>query len=290
MRKLCAFCGSQEVKESKFVRPSFWNGIRKYSYCKLCKGFTLQPPLSDQEMTDLYANYYNDTVVDGSSSNLEKKFRELEAHLALMDATKVVLDFGCGVDGYLPSLSTKYDVRIDGFEVSAKTIQFLQDRFPHNTFYDQATFQSSNEMYDLIVLSDVLEHLSDPKALLVSLEQKLKQNGQIWIQQPLENNLTLFTLLLKFWAIMKKSDFSKSPPYHVTLGSKCSMLKLIQSSNFVVVRFRITETMWPASTRINFRKPKQTCLTLIKYFDFLLASLFRNYGTRVFFLIKRKHE
>jgi 2-polyprenyl-3-methyl-5-hydroxy-6-metoxy-1,4-benzoquinol methylase len=290
MQNTCAFCGLETLRESKFVRPNSWNRIRKYWYCKLCRGFTLLPRLSDQDMNDLYTNYYNEIVVDGSFKTIDKKFKDLENHLSLMDKGQIILDFGCGVDGYLPSLSSKYHLRIDGFEVSAKTIQILQDRFPQNTFYDRVTFQASTESYDLIVLSDVLEHLSDPRTLLDSLKYRLKPGGQIWIQQPLENNLTLFTLLLKSWAFIKKSEVSKTPPFHVTLGSKYSMLKLIHLSDYDVVKLKVSETIWPAQARIYFRNPKQVCLTLIKYFDFFLARIFRDYGTRVFFLIKRKHE
>lgn len=286
----CVFCGLETLDESKFVRPNLWKGVRKYWYCKSCRGFTLLPSLNNQDMDDLYENYYNEAPIDASYKVIKKKFTDLETYISSLKKSKVILDFGCGVDGYLPALGNDYQIRVDGYEVSAKTIQILQKEFPQNSFYDKNTFENSSETYDLIILSDVLEHLPNPRELLISLQSRLCPGGQIWIQQPLENNLTVFTVVLKFWALLSKSGVSKIPPYHVSLASRRSMLRLIHSTDYAVVKYRVRETLWPAQPRMDPYSVRKTILTLIKYVDLSIACVVKNYGTRAIFLIEKKDE
>jgi len=288
MEGKCVFCGLETLVESKFVRPNLWKVIRKYWYCNFCRGFTLLPSLNNQDMDDLYENYYNETPVDATYKVIKKKFTDLEKYFGSLEQSKVVLDFGCGVDGYLTALGNEYQIRVDGFEVSAKTIQILQEVFPGNSFYDKNAFEKSRETYDLIILSDVLEHLSNPRELLISLQSRLRPGGHIWIQQPLENNLTIFTFALKFWALLSKSGVSEIPPYHVSLASRRSILRLIRSTDYAVVKYRVRETLWPAQSRMDPYSIRKTFLTLLKYLDLCIACVVKNYGTRAFFLIEKK--
>ena len=285
MTNACAFCGLETLEENRFVRANSWKGIRKYWYCKLCRGYTLLPALNESDMNDLYQNYYNDNAVDESFSSIKSKFVDLEEYLRCNRSVKTILDFGCGIDGYLPSLSGKYEKQIDGYEVSAKTISLLQEKFPNNAFYDPTTFLYSKEKYDLVVLSDVLEHLSEPRELLVTLGTRLKPNGQIWIQQPLENNLTIFTMSLKIWAFFSRTASSKIPPFHVSLGSRKSLLKLINSTDFEITTYKVNETIWPAPPKLDFLNPKFFCLTLIKYLDLCISFVVKNYGNQMVFLV-----
>ena len=290
MKSTCSFCGRQSLKSNKSIRPIEWNGTRRFWYCSNCEGYTLLPRLIDSEMTDLYSNYYNDDSPDEGTNSLDVKFSELIAYLKSEKEIVRVLDYGCGVDGFLPSQSADLGMQIDGFEISSKTIDILKNKFPEQQFYDPVSFDYSDTTYDLVVLSDVLEHLSFPSELLQSIKRKLKTDGCIWIQQPLENNRTLFTLAIKTWVLVTRSHSSIIPPYHVSLASKHSMLKLIESSGFEVVRYKISETMWPAQWNQAFRSPRQFLLTSIKCLDFLISFSLRDYGTRISLLIKKKED
>lgn len=290
MHNTCSFCGLENLVSTKIVRINSWKGVRTYWYCKKCKAFTLLPRLTELEMNDLYSNYYNNSIDLESANTLEKKFTELEEYLNTNIDIETVLDYGCGVDGYLPSLSGKMHFRVDGFEVSAITLDILRQRQKEVNFFDTESFEKSNSAYDLIVLSDVLEHLAEPKDLLLLLKNRLSAGGKIWIQQPLENNATLFTLLLKGWAFLSRSKTSKMPPFHVSLASRKALFALAKRSGFVIHSYTVTETMWPAKSNIDFMDFKQSLLTLTKYFDYTLSLLFKNYGTRICCILVKKVE
>jgi trans-aconitate methyltransferase len=239
-------------------------------------------------MTSLYSNYYNESTEVEALQTMESKFSELERYIQNRSDIQEILDYGCGVDGYLPSRSESLKVRIDGFEVSPKTLDILRSRFPKSQFFDPRSFGESNNRYDLIVLSDVLEHLSNPKELLDCLTAKLKEGGQIWIQQPLENNTTLFTVLLKVRIFLTYSKLAEIPPFHVSLASRKSISILLDRCNLEVMYYRVIETMWPANDKIDLSSIKNSTLTVIKFVDQLASYFLKNYGTRGIFLVRQR--
>jgi 2-polyprenyl-3-methyl-5-hydroxy-6-metoxy-1,4-benzoquinol methylase len=287
MLDLCTFCGESELSPTKVTRKNSWRGIRSYLHCSNCDGYTLSPPLNSLEMDTLYRNYYNESPEIEALHILENKFSDLEKYMQAQTDIKDVLDYGCGVDGYLHSRSYNWQIKIDGFEVSAKTLNVLRERYPNSQFFDPESFGTANRRYDLIVLSDVLEHLSNPKELLDSLKPRLKDGGRIWIQQPLENNATFFTLLLKIRIFLTYSRFAEIPPFHVSFASRKSMQIMLQRCEFEIINYKVFETMWPAKKKLDFLSPKNSTLTVIKYADILTSKFLRNYGTRVIFLVKK---
>ena len=287
MPHLCTFCGEPDLSPSKVTRKNSWRGTRSYLYCSNCVGFTLSPPLNSVEMDALYSDYFNESPEIEALHSLEEKFLDLERYMQTHGEIQDVLDYGCGVDGYLHSRSRSWEVNIDGFEVSTKTLNILRERYPNSQFFDPESFDATKKSYDLIVLSDVLEHLSNPKELLDSLKSRLKEDGRIWIQQPLENNTTLFTLLLKIRIFLTYSKFAEIPPFHVSFASRKSMQTLLQRCEFEIISYQVFETMWPAKEGIDFLSPKNSILTVIKFVDMLASKFLTNYGTRVIFLVKK---
>ena len=289
MSYICVFCGDATLLPSRFTRKNTWNGIRSYLYCSECDGFTLSPPLSSVEMDALYSDYFNESTEIDSLHKLEGKFSDLEQYIRAQGDIKDVLDFGCGVDGYLHSRSQSLQINIDGFEVSSKTLTILRDLFPNSQFFDPESFGTVNKCYDLIILSDVLEHLSNPKELLDSLKSRLKEGGRIWIQQPLENNRTIFTVLLKFRIFLTYAKFAEVPPFHVSFASRKSMGTLLDRCELELVSCQVFETMWPAQNKVDFSSPKNCILTFIKFLDMVASRVLNNYGTRANFLVKKGH-
>ena len=287
MPHLCTFCGESDLSPSKVTRKNSWRGTRSYLYCSNCVGFTLSPPLNSVEMDALYSDYFNESPEIEALHSLEEKFSDLERYMQTQGEIQDVLDYGCGVDGYLHSRSRSWQINIDGFEVSTKTLNILREQYPNSQFFDPESFVTTNKSYDLIVLSDVLEHLSNPKELLDSLKSRLKEDGVIWIQQPLENNTTLFTLLLKIRIFLTYSKFAEVPPFHVSFASRKSMQTLLQRCEFEIISYQVFETMWPARKRLDFSSTKNSILTIIKFVDMFASKFLRNYGTRVIFLVKK---
>ena len=57
-----------------------------------------------------------------------------------------------------------------------------------NDVFENISNNLKNDHYDLIIISQVLEHVEDPVVILKEINKKLNKNGHLWIDVPLCNN------------------------------------------------------------------------------------------------------
>jgi 2-polyprenyl-3-methyl-5-hydroxy-6-metoxy-1,4-benzoquinol methylase len=104
---------------------------------------------------------------------------------------KEVLEMGCG-NGYLSFCLYKYVKKLDGYDVDKSAIvqakinsrKFgLQDKL---NFYEYSNYntQLMDEGYDIVLSSDVIEHVEDPLKYLSVCKRVLKENGYLILTTP----------------------------------------------------------------------------------------------------------
>lgn len=105
---------------------------------------------------------------------------------------KVVLDIGCGAAGktiYYSKLGVKkiYGLEIlEKYRVEADALakeKSSQDKFEF-VAGDGASTQFESEMFDTIIMNDVVEHVDDPNALFAECHRILKSGGRIYLNFP----------------------------------------------------------------------------------------------------------
>lgn len=98
-----------------------------------------------------------------------------------------VLDVGCG-NGIISLHLGKLGFNVTGIDVSEKAIQTAKEHnvFPNVNFRVQSAEEvvASGELFDVIVCSEVLEHLDNPAALIKVLHQILKDDGILIVTVP----------------------------------------------------------------------------------------------------------
>jgi hypothetical protein len=89
---------------------------------------------------------------------------------------KNIAEIGCGSGKILNTLSTKYpDKNFTGYEISTTAYNlFLTNDMP-NIQYRNVDFFIDNKSYDQILAIDIIEHLNDPFAFLMSLRNFANQ-------------------------------------------------------------------------------------------------------------------
>ena len=97
-----------------------------------------------------------------------------------------VLDVGCG-NGALAFPMAALGCEVVGVDVDGHSIELCRERnrFPNARFLCvDGTLAAADGVFDLIVCSEVLEHLSEPRPLVAAMRAKLAPAGLIFITVP----------------------------------------------------------------------------------------------------------
>jgi len=127
-------------------------------------------------LVDKYRKYlYQRSRLNTSRRYLEVFMREAASSLP---AKAMVLDAGAGISPYKSLFAhTKYE-----------SADFCQVDKPYaSTTYvcDLTSIPVEDDKYDRVICTQVLEHVSEPKAVLQELYRLLKPNAELWLSAPL---------------------------------------------------------------------------------------------------------
>jgi 2-polyprenyl-3-methyl-5-hydroxy-6-metoxy-1,4-benzoquinol methylase len=110
--------------------------------------------------------------------------KQIEAEgLDLQD--KSLLDAGCGSGHLLWFIRKKYtNCRCDGFDFSKHAIQYAKTLLSEGNFFVHDIYTRVPHTYDVVVCTEVLEHLEYPAKAILNLLNSLKQKGVCLITIP----------------------------------------------------------------------------------------------------------
>lgn len=157
------------------------------------------------EIEDRIINYINQVAVR-YDNGVHVKHRLTKYHdffIERIDRGNKVLDIGCGNGALAYDLAIKSEAIVTGIDINTESIQFAKERFLHSnlTFIEGDVLNYKfQESFDIIVLSNILEHLEyrveflqgiqanlQPKRILIRVPA-IDRNWRV----PLRNELGLF--------------------------------------------------------------------------------------------------
>lgn len=158
--------------------------------CGSCGLVYTDPQPAPELLARFYAAQERDAFVEGEDASRipgegsrQDQARWIEAALGSLKGRRV-LEIGC-YDGYLLHLLEARGARGLGIEPSARAAQLGADRFGVEIRAGAfETLELSLQSFDLIVLSHVLEHLSQPRAVLERCRKLLGPEGSLFIEVP----------------------------------------------------------------------------------------------------------
>lgn len=289
MNRQCFFCNSESLSESKNHRQTkFLENLYSYFKCKLCRGYSLFPKLTNKQLEFLYSDSYSmqSSLESCIDSEYVEKFEMLAKELDQKDPLKYprFLDYGCGHNPATLSIASNLGYQVHGVEFSQDVVDRarLVGSGPIVTVQE---FQTTEDEFDIIFLGDVLEHLIDPIDDLIRLKSRLSDQGILIAQGPLQGARTIFHSMIELNARLRGSIPTDYPPYHVSLAHKASMEKLFINAGYKLVKLLVKEVQWPAPTLRDFLlKPTFRGLfqILAKIVDRFIAMVVPSYGSHYF--------
>jgi ubiquinone/menaquinone biosynthesis C-methylase UbiE len=165
-----------------------------------------------------------------------------------------VLEIGCGDGAVLEKLAADgFGGRFTGLEISQSALRCAEKKqIPNTTVYpfDGAEIPFHNQIFDLAILTHVLEHVEYPRQLLYEAARVAKH---VFVEVPLEDNARL------------PKDFVLDPVGHINVYNPRSIRHLVQSCGFNILRTQLLHSSLPLYT---YRKGR-----LRGYFGYMLKNM-----------------
>lgn len=241
-RKCCPVCGSTENKnvlthyDDRYGQPDLYDVLECQN--QLCQLSFLKQPVADKDLSDLYSKYYHHRnviknlpkVLDCCKQGL-KRVRDFiynnDNLYSRIQHTKRVLDVGCG---YGPSVFFLKKKSIDWVGLEIDPIKALINRQKglkcHSLDLEEFA-KKSNERFDVILVNQVIEHVSNPIGFFQAIRKLLTDKGNAHFSTPNYDS--------KYRYINGASWIHWHVPYHQLYFNSHSFTYLTQKTGFKVV-------------------------------------------------------
>jgi len=118
---------------------------------------------------------------------MQYEYKRLEAIRRLLKEGDKVLDVGCGLGIYTSNPLSYLPVSITAIDVDPKTVDYANDRNQNSNLEFVValgeTFETDDK-YDLIICSHILEHIEEPIKLLKNMGKLIKEGGLLYVAIP----------------------------------------------------------------------------------------------------------
>jgi SAM-dependent methyltransferase len=196
------------------------NGIMILS-CKNC-GTLYAADYSESSNSQDYDSYYDEHNLSVPAF-IRLRLKEIVGHFAPFRRTNRLLDIGSG-SGVLLESARAAGWEAEGLEVSRRAVEHARER-GFTVFHgelEKAGYPDAH--FDVVTASEILEHVSDPQAMVKEISRILRAGGLFWATTPHGRGISA-RLLKTGWSVVH-------PPEHLHLFSLRGMRNLLELAGF----------------------------------------------------------
>lgn len=252
----CPICKSRDIIPfSETFDVEYYTSKHKYTYseCRSCNAiFLIDPPVD--KLGEIYPNNYY--AVEGPSSNsswlmsqLQSAKSKIEKNLFSSCLKKIsgmnlsCLDIGGG-SGWVMNMVREADKRVTSTTVLDlnPNSKEIAEANGHKFICDLVENISIKDEFDFVIMLNLIEHVKDPRSILLSTYNSMKQNGLLLIKTPNTKSLNRILFKRAYWGGLHA-------PRHWVLFNKKNFLVLIKECGFSLEFIRYTQgaPQWAAS-------------------------------------------
>ena len=171
----CPVCGGNK-----------FNSLEKFAHAHLVKCSSCEMVFSEEkpdqaDIVEFYSDGYDLTRY--FSPITEKRYLELLEEFEKFRKTGQLLDVGCGF-GFFIETAKQQGWDVTGVEITDDAVKACTSkglRMHHGTL-ETAHFQ--DEMFDVIVLIETIEHVIQPEKLIKEIHRVLRPGGLVYLSTP----------------------------------------------------------------------------------------------------------
>jgi SAM-dependent methyltransferase len=235
----CPMCGGTGV--ALLVRRSLRGKEYDLARCRHCGQHFCSPPPTEAEIAEFYrGDYHAELRVPGAGERLfGGKFRRYRDWILQFIASGRSLDIGTAT-GLFPGLLKQAGFDAEGIEFNQASARWGEARYRLKIaaagLEESGVRQGS---YDLISMTDVLEHTRNPLGYLQAVRQYLKPRGFMLISFPDIDSLE--SRWLRFLSRILRRDWIWSCchiPLHVWEFTPATAKSMFSKAGFAVIGFR----------------------------------------------------
>jgi SAM-dependent methyltransferase len=245
----CLLCnGALEKSVGELFDTRFGvEGTYEVWRCLDCGLEQIFPVPTPAELRRLYESYYNFGGERGTaytrlrewffSSLLYRMWIFLDGDISFhgREGAGRLLDAGCN-EGRGLRIYARNGFQVEGLELNPSAAAVARESGFTVHLGDTTDFAES-AAYDVVVLSNVLEHAPDPKKVLINVRENLKPGGQLWISCP--NSVSWLR------KVFGRSWINWHVPFHITHFSTQTLRIFLEQNGFRVEEARqISPALW----------------------------------------------
>lgn len=275
MKSVCIVCQSNRFEiqhDNLFDREYSVKGIFSFQKCTECGLMIIDPMPSVEDLRSYYPfDYHGFTTSErGIVSVLYRivnllRFRE---YIKLAGVKGRILDVGCADAPYFDLLKKKHpQISITGVEFKEEIAEKGRKK-GRDIITGTIMDIHKKETFDLIIMNNLIEHVTDPAREMKKAYALLKSNGHVLLETPNTDSWD-HRIFKKYWG-------SLHVPRHTYLFSMRSIKQLVDRSGFQIIdsQYILSTDNWALSMQNFLQDYNYTHCKINKgrvwYYKFLL--------------------
>jgi 2-polyprenyl-3-methyl-5-hydroxy-6-metoxy-1,4-benzoquinol methylase len=239
----CPICSQSRAARYAAARDiEYFSALEDFTFyrCDSCDVLFLDPMPSDR-LDEIYPkNYYSfHAGVDRSIAQRIKRFLDVRAFAALTrdvpGSSLAALDVGGG-SGWLLDDLKRADSRVGQTAVVDLDPRAEVIARANGHAYHRMTFENFDtcDQFDIILMLNLIEHVTDPMAVLRKARRLLRPGGRVWIKTPNFDALDARLFRHRSWG-------GYHTPRHFILFTKESLERHCKAAGFTVTHCSYTQ-------------------------------------------------
>ena len=203
----------------------FFNPVRMWMYCQLCNHmFAREFPEklflyndSPRKAASAYFPYYSNVLASIRHNGYANGMSLFEVGIGACECLLAAREIGYETFG-IDVIERHVEDAKNLYGLDVEAVDFIE-------------FESDRK-WDVIIMGDVLEHVSDPGLALAKAESLLHEDGALWISTP--------TFESAFSNIVGHNDAMRKQQYHLNYFSRESLYALLEKNYLLPVDYQIS--------------------------------------------------